>query len=369
MLLRKLALCAVAALLPATWSRAEPGAPNEPLRYSGMCDASAGVALDAATFMAADDERNTLQVYRLDRAGPPLHSIPWDRQLGIRPADEHPEADIEGATVLGGRIYWISSHGRSRKGKWRPNRHRFFAMTVVRTGEGITAKPFGKPCQMLVRHLVRDARMQELGLAKAYAAGIQEVKKLAPKREGLNIEGLSATADGKSLLIGFRNPLPDKKALLVPLHNPAAVLTQGAAPEFGDPIQLRLPAPPPDASIGLAIRSIEYWRRLGAYLIVAGPPDTQKTFALYRWSGADDEKPKLLARATAVVNGIENFTPEALLVDPARDKIQLLSDDGTLKVKVRSPAECQEGTFQDGACEAKYLLDDRRKTFGSVCYP
>jgi len=33
---------------------------------------------------------------------------------------------------------------------------------------------------------------------------------------GLNIEGLCATPDGQ-LLIGFRNPIPDGKALIAPL--------------------------------------------------------------------------------------------------------------------------------------------------------
>src|SRR5262245_53502588 len=40
--------------------------------HTGLCDASAGVALDADHFAVADDENNTLCVYRNDRSGPAL---------------------------------------------------------------------------------------------------------------------------------------------------------------------------------------------------------------------------------------------------------------------------------------------------------
>ena len=41
------------------------------------------------------------------------------------------ESDIEGAARLGGRIYWITSHGRSKKGKRRSNRYRLFATDIA----------------------------------------------------------------------------------------------------------------------------------------------------------------------------------------------------------------------------------------------
>ncbi len=373
------ALGAIAALCTVTSVPAEQGASNRPSQYSGMCDASAAVALDAATLIVTDDEKNTLQIYRSDRPlaapdppaaperRPPVRSIPWDRPLGIDPGrDEHPEVDVEGATVLAGRIYWISSHGRNKDGKWRPNRHRFFAMTVTKTRQGWAAQPFGKPCKDLMARLVEDKNMDGLGLAKALGAGTPESEDLAPKRRGLNVEGLCAAADGKSLLIGFRNPLQQERALLVSLHNPAAVLREQAAPQFGDPIELDLRVKVAGKILGLGIRSIEYSRRHGAYLIVAGPHDQRKRFALFRWSGARTDRAKLLPKATAAIGRLWGFTPEALIVYPGKDQVQLLSDDGTLKVKVSSPAECEEGEYQDGECQAKYLLDSRRKTFKSV---
>ncbi|MBN2473420.1 MAG: hypothetical protein JXB62_02335 [Pirellulales bacterium] len=366
-------LCLTAAVCPlsASCSQELPIEDVSPIadvsRYSGMCDASAAVALDAATLIAADDEQNTLKVYRADRPGPPVQSIPWDEPLGIDPAqDKHPEVDIEGATVLGGRIYWISSHGRNKGGKWRANRHRLFAMTVtVRDGK-VVAEPFGKASRTLIADLVRDDRMKGLGLAEALAIGKTEVGRLAPKKKGLNIEGLCATPDGKSLLIGFRNPCGDGKALLVPLHNPAAVLADGAAPRFGQPFLLNLQTRYEGESHALSVRSMEYSAGYGAYLIVAGRHDERKVFALFRWSGGATDPPILLRDGTASIQQIPDFTPEALIVYPDRDEVQLLSDDGTLKVKVASAAECAEGEFDAGQCEAKYLRDETRKTFRSL---
>ncbi|OHB73434.1 MAG: hypothetical protein A2V70_08290 [Planctomycetes bacterium RBG_13_63_9] len=367
-----LLLCILAAICPPTLGHSQQGIAVEPTRYSGMSDASAAVVVGDTTFLVADDEQNTLRVYDSDRPGAPVQTIPWDGHLGIDPRqDEHPEVDVEGATVLGGRVYWISSHGRNKDGRWRPNRHRFFAMTIRTTREGVVAEPFGVAYRNLAIDLVDDRRLQDLGLARALGSAFSQSRTLAPKRNGLNIEGLSATADGKSLLIALRNPRGGDDALLVPLENPAAVLTDGAAPRFGEPIQLELQArvdgtAQNSGGRGLGIRSIEYSKRHGACLLVAGPHDQKPGFALYRWSGVARDRPQLLEKATKRVNDLEDFTPEALIVYPGRDKIQLLSDDGTLLVKVRSPAECKRGTFDNGRCEAKYLLDETRRTFRSI---
>ena len=174
--------------------------------------------MDDATFIVADDEDNTFRLYRCDRPGLPAESIPWDAHLGIDPeTDEHPEADIEGAAMLGDHVYWISSHGRNKDGKWRPNRHRFFAITVTRDGKGTRVEPFGKPVDNLATKLVADRRLRRFKLDAALRPDQDRAKELAPKREGFNIEGLSAMADGRSLLLGLRNPRPNGKALLIPL--------------------------------------------------------------------------------------------------------------------------------------------------------
>ncbi len=371
MILRKMACVLFWVLFPAVAGCSDE--PTEsavaPMLYSGMSDASAAVALDERLFLAADDERNTLKVYRCDRGGPAVHAIAWDEPLGIDLLnDTHPEVDIEGGTVLGDRIFWISSHGRNKEGVWRANRHRFFAMTVTVTNEGVKAEPFGKAYDNLAVDLANDLRLQDLGWLKALGLGDLQAPKLAPKRDGLNIEGLCATRDGKSLLIACRNPTPDKKALLVPLLNPAAVLEDQAAPEFGDPIllKLRVKKKKKKKAIQLGIRSIEYSPQHASYLILGGPHDKRRVFGLFKWSGDPDDKPQLLEQSTEQINQIEDFAPEALIVYPDRKEIQLLSDDGALMVKVESEDECQEDSFQNGFCQAKFLRDETRRTFKSI---
>ena len=40
--------------------------------FNGACDASAAVALDANTFVVADDEDNILRIYSLEKPGMPV---------------------------------------------------------------------------------------------------------------------------------------------------------------------------------------------------------------------------------------------------------------------------------------------------------
>ena len=132
---------------------------------------------------------------------------------------------------------------------------------------------------------------------------------------GLNIEGLAATSDG-GLLIGFRNPLRARRALVVPLRNPSEVI-EGRRARLGAAIELDLG--------GRGIRSIELVG--SAYLIVAGPTADQGSFALYRWSGQASEAPTLLADLTS-----SGTRPEALMAIPQSARVQLLSDDGGMLV-------------------------------------
>src|SRR5262249_36003120 len=123
--------------------------------------------------------------------------------------------------------------------------------------------------------------------------------RLPPKARGaLNIEGLSATPDGK-LLIGFRNPIPGGRALLVPLENPEEVLA-GRVARFGQPIQLELN--------GLGIRDLGYWQ--GKYLIIAGSYTSGGKTRLYTWLGGDFA-PKHLKDID-----LKGLNPEAVILYP-----------------------------------------------------
>lgn len=337
---------------------------GEVLVFRGAADASAAVAVADDLVIVADDENNTLRVYSLSKAGPPVSSYNLTEFLG---ADrQSPEADIEGATTVGRRIYWITSHGRSKDGKVRLSRYRFFATDVSVENGRVTIAPVAKPCKNVIHDLVKTQVGRRLGLDKATrfnASGLKkkEEKRLAPKEEGLNIEGLCASPDGRMLYIGFRNPRPlnektgRSEAIIVPLQNPAGLVDRGEAPVFGEPLLWDL--------AGLGIRSMEYCPFHKAYFIIAGGPDddSEGGFVLYRWSGKRDENPSMVRKLDL---GQRQFTPEALVPFAGSDRLLLLSDDGSIPVKVFGPHECAKGEYrQDGTCPNKFLLDANKKTF------
>lgn len=276
---------------------------SKPFQYQGMCDASAGVAIDAHLFAVADDEDSRIRVYRNDQEGPPIQIINLNRFLELDPF--HPETDLEGAAAIGDCIYWIGSHGRNQDGKDRPGRQRLFGTTLKVSPQKVELNPVGKPYKNLLRDLIREPRFKSLNFAAA--------SRLAPKlRGGLNIEGLAATSQGH-LLIGFRNPLHQRKALVVPLLNPREVLN-GTPSRFGDIIELDLD--------GLGIRDMVFTGE--EYLIIGGSFDSRGHSRLFRWAG-DSTPPEPID-----VNHFKKYNPEALIVYPDRDteRIQVLSDDG-----------------------------------------
>lgn len=266
--------------------------------YRGTCDASAAAVLDDEHFVVASDEDDDLRVYR--RGQPePVATLPLAHHLGATA-----ESDLEGAARVGGRIYWIGSHGRSAKGKGRRDRHRFFATEIDFSTLPPSLKPPVAVHRDLLRQLMADASLGRWRLSEA--------ARLAPEAPGgLNIEGLAATADGR-LLIGFRNPVRDGMALVVRLDNPDEVMTGGAA-KFGPPVALDLG--------GRGVRSID--RMESQYLIVAGPVADRGDFALYRWSGQAPDAPRLLPEAP-----LGTLRPEAIVVWPNGRQVQVLSDDG-----------------------------------------
>jgi len=90
--------------------------------HSGMCDASAGAALDEELFLAVNDEDNTLRVYRNASGGPPVSELNLNAFLEVQ--GDSLESDLEGLAQIGKRIFIIGSHGLNREGKERFNRHR-----------------------------------------------------------------------------------------------------------------------------------------------------------------------------------------------------------------------------------------------------
>jgi hypothetical protein len=168
----------------------------------------------------------------------------------------------------------------------------------------------GRPYGRLLEDLLADERYSRFGLAAA--------ARRAPKAAGgLNIEALAATAEGH-LLIGFRNPLPEGKAIVASLLNPVDVL-EGERAKLGDPQLLDLS--------GFGIRSMG---RFGArYLIIAGPAAAGGGAKLYEWSGGADA-PRHISQVE-----LRGLNPEGVVFrqSDSKGEFLVLSDDGQRSIE------------------------------------
>jgi hypothetical protein len=280
-------------------------AKGSPTVYLDAIDGSAAAAINAELFVAASDEDSILRIYNRDGGGGPIQTIDLSNFLKVDA--KSPETDIEGAARIGDRIYWITSHGRNKNGKKRPSRERFFATDIVKDKHGIHLDPVGKPYTELLRDLTTAPQLRSFDLKTAATR--------APKDfGGLNIEGLVATPDNH-LLIGFRNPIPQGRVLLIPLLNQDDVI-EGKRPDLGTPVRLDLGT--------LGIRDIGLW--IDKFIIIAGPTNGDGGFRLFQWAGGTSTPMPL---KQSVPN---NFRPESVIIYPDKglQAFQLLSDDSSV---------------------------------------
>ena len=135
----------------------------------------------------------------------------------------------------------------ARTAYWR-SRYQFFATTVTLDGEELNVTVDGNYTN-LIDDLIAYDSIYNLGLADAIGVSdghidTSVIPDLAPKEDGMNIEGLCTAADGSSLLIGFRNPRPksegEQMGLIIRLINPEAVVLDGEVPNFARPLALDL---------------------------------------------------------------------------------------------------------------------------------
>lgn len=283
---------------------------------SGCCDGSAGIALDAEHFLVANDEDSVLRVYSRHGSPRPLSTVDFREFLDL--GKQNAESDIEGLARIGATIYAVGSHSRSKAGKKRKERRRFFALRYSWQDGEIRLRPHGQPYDKLVEDFEESPLLREVDFERAK-------RKAGDRRDGLNIEGLVSTPKG-GLLIGFRAPLLGKEALLVPLLNPAEVIAAQARPHFGPPKRVDLG--------GTGIRGMA--RRDASYLLAAESEDNLPK--IFRWDGLARRPKRILVSLPNSLN------PEAVLLFPDTKEIHLLSDDGNAKV---NGDDCNESKKSD----------------------
>jgi hypothetical protein len=214
--------------------------------------------------------------------------------------------DLEGLAVdRAGWVYGITSHSRDDDGDEKKSREKLVRFRVE--GERVVdPKVVGGLKQALAsRHPVLAA-----------ASEVRDVKECG----GLNIEALEVSPDGQRLMIGFRSPLRDGRALIASVENASEVFDSDAVPRIAPLLQ--------ELDLGgHGIRGLSYVPSLGAYLVVGGPTSREPAnFDLWRWSGRSGEPAH---RVT--VPGLRGFE-KAEGVSPAVvggvERIIIVSDDG-----------------------------------------
>ncbi len=305
------------------------------LWLTGASDASAAIPIDGDWMFVGDDENQTLRIYSRRRSGGVAAHTNMTPFLGLTDIENNVprEVDIEGATRVGDRLFWIGAHSHANIAEVRTNRSRIFATDVTRwDGTNSTLRYVGRYDFLKFDLCNWDATNGHGKGANYYGFMDSTADGVDPKSPlGFNIEGLAMAPGSTNIAyIGLRAPIgpPTNRvhALVLPVLNFAELAGSDGLPgsaRFGLPIELDL--------LGRGIRSLEgdggtnFLIVAGTSLVVAGPyPDD---FKLYTWTGRAEDPP--VERST----DLWGLTPESSLELPptpwaSNSTVQLLSDWG-----------------------------------------
>lgn len=288
--------------------------------FEGMCDASGAIPLDQRQFAIADDEENSIRIYDAERGGAPLAVLPI---TGLEETED--EIDLEAATLVGPYGLWLASHGRTKAGHFAPSRVNMILSTTPSLDTPL--RIVGSAYRDLIVALAAEPMLHRFDIARA--AGI------APQLPGgLNLEGLTARPEG-GVIIGFRSPVPDGRALIVGLANPIDVVRDATAPRFDAVHEL-------DLGEGRGIRGLSEWH--GRYLIIGGSPAYTTVSRLFTWDGKSEQ-------AVPVAIDLSDYNPEAFFTPEERELVMVISDDGHV---------------DHGGVQCKHLKDDSQKRFRGI---
>ena len=342
------------------------------MHFWGTCGASAAIALDRGRVVIGSDDDNFLRTYSLvepdelvvrneagevDSSQSLLHKPRATQNLykflQVNQFSQRNFSAIEGATLGEGMSYWIGSHARREDGETRPNRRRLFAMSVKPYKGSQTLAPYGQPVLDLAHRMSTDEKIKRSGFRNAIMPQYRKLEHLSPVLRGIDIQGLAMAPDGQTLWIALRNPYRGSKAFIVPLENPAAVVT-GDVPVFGAPFELVLG--------GRGISALEWVPARGEYLIVSGKVGEASGYQLHRWSG-DPTSPPTKGRALPADLDVQSF-----VVSEDGTRMLLFSDDSGVLVRVESADVCR-AKRQDGACPCGRIEGQGPKRFRARWVP
>jgi hypothetical protein len=274
------------------------------LTLNGIFEPSAIQQLPDGRFLIVEDEKS--QPFSLLTIHP--DGTTSSTPLLVDPANSEAMTldDLEGISVdAAGYVYAITSHSRTGKGKEKKARERLVRFRVAgNVAVGPVVVSDLKAAMTAAHPVLADAAM----VLDVTAAG------------GINIEALEVTPDGERLLIGFRSPLLERRAIVAGIDNARTMFEAGAA------AQMTLPLLTLDLG-GDGLRAMSYVPALSAYLVVSGPAAREEgQFRLWSWRGTPQDQPRRIS-----VSGLPGMARAegvtAAIID-GKPKVVLVSDDG-----------------------------------------
>lgn len=297
-----------------------PGIPGT-ATYQSTSDGSAAV-WSGDHFIDFNDETNVARLYKAGTSSSSVKS--WDLSSGL---GLNNEADFEDALRIGNDLLLITSHGRNKDGEIKADRYRFARLTISGSGATTNLSTAGYT-KTLVQSMLDSSKWQQPDAAvisliqQRTQLGTPTVPSLAPKIDGLNIEGLAQLPGATPrVAIGLRNPLINNLAIVVTLENPLQAAT-GTAPVFGQAIRLDLG--------GYGIRGMAWSATDNKMYIAAGHinSDPEAQFFLYSWDGLPTSAPQYLGAVQHSSGG----SIEAILPHEGSNVLRLVVDEGGVLV-------------------------------------
>lgn len=279
--------------------------------FTGLYEPSGIRQLPDGRFLVVEDEKNHPFSLATISARGIVSSTPLlpPKQEG---ADSAWKLDDLEALALdrAGYIYALTSHSRDARGKEKKSRNKLLRFRIA--GE-----------RMVDPELITGLKP---ALAAAHpllaaAAEITDVK----SQGGLNIEAMEISADGRQLLIGFRSPVSNDRAIIARVGNAAAVFEADEPPCIeATLVTLELG--------GQGIRALAHIPALDGYLLASGPVARKHVqFQLWFWSGRPEEPARLVS--VAGLPGFEHAEGISPALIDGRQHVIIVSDDGSREAR------------------------------------
>jgi hypothetical protein len=300
--------CAVVALVGAHLAKETIAKENNDVlairAFSDLYEPSAVVALSEGHFLIFEDHGSKMiTAFSLGRDDSGLllkKTFSGGAELKV--------SDIEGATMgVGEQFFAVTSHSARKDGERTAKREKLLRLKL------------GENKQVLIDGQVnlREPMAREL---------LKLNPSLGDKEEGLNVEGLSFTADKKTLMIGLRAPLVEKKAIILLLKNPYDVGTKGFVPDFsGEPVLLDLG--------GGGVRAMGFAEQQGLYFFVNEGENKKGKMRPRLWSWSGERKDSPLQRNLPGLKHLHNIEGLAIFTYEEKEMLLLVCDDGKKKKK------------------------------------